>query len=252
MGKDAAVAAAVPSTLDRLAEQFPTAAHKKVRKGGRDQTYNAWTEKVKRLNTVLGADWSFRIIREGLTETEAWALGEITATIDGVVTVRQHYGCEPIAKGQGATPTGDLFKIAGTDAFAKAVTLLGVGLYLSVAEERAEVEAAMQQAVADAIRERELADRARREANRPKPSQPTGKAAAAAVVTGADPTPLQTKAELAARLKKGIEVARSLGLDPEDVDPAPLNRAQIEETIESLLKQCVAARAEARKQQAAS
>jgi hypothetical protein len=33
-----------------------------------------------------------------------------------------------------------------------------------------------------------------------------------------------------------------LGLDPDEVDPAPLNRAQIEETIEALRAQCRAAK----------
>jgi hypothetical protein len=154
MSQDASGAVVVPSTLDRLAERFDTAAHKKVKKGGREQTYVPWTDKVERLNEVLGPDWSFRIIREGLTDTEAWVLGELTATIDGVVTVRQQYGCEAITRGQSASPVTDLFKIAGTDALSKAATLLGVGMYLSIAEERAEVEAAMQEAVRAAMEER--------------------------------------------------------------------------------------------------
>jgi hypothetical protein len=45
-------------------------------------------------------------------------------------------------------------------------------------------------------------------------------------------------------------VARSLGLDPVDVDPAPLNRAELEETIEALLQQCKNAKAEQKKQAA--
>jgi hypothetical protein len=117
--------AAQPTTFERLAEQFPVEAHKAVRKGGREQTYIPWTDKVERFNAVLGQDWSFRIIREGLTDTEAWVLGELSVTIDGATTVRQQYGCEPIVKGQRETPTTDLFKIAGTDALSKAATLFG-------------------------------------------------------------------------------------------------------------------------------
>lgn len=149
---DAADSEKVPSVYQRLSEQFPVEAHKKVRKGGREQTYIPWTDKVARFNEVLGHDWSFRIVREGLTETEAWALGEITVTIDGVTTTRQQYGCEPIMRGQSAAT--DLFKIAGTDALSKAASLFGCGLYLSDQEERAEVEAAMQEAIRAAAQER--------------------------------------------------------------------------------------------------
>lgn len=154
MSKDAAESSAVPSAYQRLAAQFDIAAHKKVKKGGREQTYIPWTDKVERFNEVLGHDWSFRVIREGLTDTEAWVLGELSVTINGVTTVRQQYGCESITRGQSASPVTDLFKIAGTDALSKAATLFGCGLYLSVQEERAEVEAAMQAAVRAAAAER--------------------------------------------------------------------------------------------------
>lgn len=157
----------VPSVYERLAEQFDIGAHKKVKKGGREQTYIPWTDKVERFNQVLGQDWSFRIIREGMTDTEAWVLGELTVTIDGVTTVRQQYGCESITRGQNASPVTDLFKIAGTDALSKAATLFGCGLYLSIQEERAEVEAAMQEAVRAAAAE----------ARRPKAPAPTTAAA---------------------------------------------------------------------------
>ncbi len=153
MTEDANKPGAVPSAEQvyaALAEQFPTEAHKKVKKGGREQTYLAWTDKVERFNKVLGQNWSFRIVREGMTATEAWALGEITATIGGVETTRQQYGCEAITKA-GGTATTDLLKIAGTDALSKAATLFGCGLYLSIQEERAEVEAAMQEAVRAAV-----------------------------------------------------------------------------------------------------
>src|SRR5438552_1949966 len=63
-------------------------------------------------------------------------------------------------------------------------------------------------------------------------------------VTGADPTALKTKADLAADLAKGLAYARSLGLDPAEVDPEPLNRAEVEETINTLRAQCRAVLAE--------
>ena len=65
-----------------------------------------------------------------------------------------------------------------------------------------------------------------------------------------EPTELKTKAQLAADLKRGIEYARGLGLDVADVDPAPLNRAEIEETIDALRDQCRNTLAERRKAQA--
>jgi hypothetical protein len=171
------------AAYQRLAEQFPTDAHKRVKKGGREQTYIPWTDKVDRFNKVLGQDWSFRVIREGLTDTEAWVLGELSVTIDGVATVRQQYGCEPIVKGQRETPTTDLFKIAGTDAFSKAATLFGCGLYRSIQEERAEVEAAMQAAIREANRPQQ----------RPQPAQ-TGKPAGPTPLHDADRTAVLTGA----------------------------------------------------------
>jgi recombination DNA repair RAD52 pathway protein len=233
MSEDADKAVKGASTYERLSARFPTEVHKRVNKGGGDQTYVPASDVIGRLNEVFGIlGWSFQVIREGFTETEAWVLGELTVypREDGVV-VRQQYGNEPITMGKAARPTTDLLKKAGTDALKKCATLVGVALYLYDEDERNEVEQEM------------------REAKRPKPPAPaTPKVAAAAVVTGADPTVLKTKAELAADLRKGIEYARGLGLDVEDVDPAPLNRAQIEDTIGSLRQMCRDVLAEQRRQ----
>lgn len=259
MSGDADRSQHTPTTYERLAEHFATSAHKRVKKGGREQTYVPWTDKVDRFNAVLGSDWSFRMIREGLTETEAWVLGEITATIDGVTTVRQQYGCEPIAKGQRETPTSDLFKIAGTDALSKAATLFGCGLYLSIQEERAEVEAAMQEAIRAEHRRPQQPDPTGRS---PGSDAPAGRAAASTpVASGAapssssttatpapsEPTPIKTKLELVADLKRGIDYARTLGLDPKEPDCASLHRAQIEDAITALRRQCRSLIAERKK-----
>lgn len=140
------------TTYERLAAPFALDQHAKVPKGGMQQTYVPWTDYVDRLNNVLGPDqWSFRIIREGFTESECWVLAEITATIDGQQVVRQQYGCEPIARGQ--RPTSDLLKSTASDALKKAASLLGPGLYLSMQEERAKIEAAMQEAIRAAVGE---------------------------------------------------------------------------------------------------
>lgn len=127
----------------RLAEQFPTEAHKTLDRAG-GQTYVAWNLVADRMNTVLGfQNWSFRIVREGFTDIEAWALGELTVTLDGTVTVRQQYGVSPLCVGAKQTPVDDLMKKVGTDALKKCAQALGVALYLADAEERREVQAAM-------------------------------------------------------------------------------------------------------------
>lgn len=183
------------SVYERLAEQFPIEAHKKVTKGGREQTYIPWTDKVERFNEVLGSNWSYRIVREGMTDTEAWALGEITVVIDGVRSTRQQYGCEPIVKGRNNTPTSDLFKIAGTDALSKAATLFGCGLYLSIREEREEVEALMQEAI--------RAEAAKRRAE----SSPPPKAPATASTSAARPTAPATTAAAPAAVTPEVQAA---------------------------------------------
>lgn len=245
-----------PTTYERLSEPFPIEAIKTVKKGGREQTYIPWTDKVERFNEVLGSNWSYRIVREGMTTTEAWALGEITATIDGVETVRQQYGCEPIMRGQ--REATDLFKIAGTDALSKAATLFGCGLYLSIKEEREAVEAEMRAASRSpkAPATTNAASPGTR-ANPTAPSASTPSAGGAAPTSSSttdtsapsEPTPLKTKAELVADLKKGIEYARGLGIEQQDIDAAAMNRAQIEDVIEAIRRQCRKVLAD-RKQQA--
>lgn len=126
-----------------LSEQFPTEAHKTLERAG-GQTYVPWNLVAERLNLVLGVEnWSFRVIREGFTQDECWVLGELAATIRGAVAVRQQYGVSPLVMGQKQTPVDDLLKKAGTDAFKKCAQVLGVALYLTDADDRAEVQAAM-------------------------------------------------------------------------------------------------------------
>lgn len=230
MSEDATARGSVPTTYERLTEHFPTEAHKKVKKGGREQTYVPWTDKVERLNGVLGSDWSFRIIREGMTDTEAWVLGEITATIDGVVTVRQQYGCEPITRGQDAKPVTDLFKIAGTDALSKAATLFGCGLYLSIQEEREAVEAEMRAAV-QAEAEQQAAERA---AQRPQAPASTSSAATTAPSSGAPARPETTRA----RWQRLVSEAEQANLDTigrvKAIDPKAVGEAQLKKYADQL------------------
>jgi hypothetical protein len=134
-----------------LAARFDPLEHGTLPKAG-GQTYVPWNLIANRLNIVLGVEhWSFHILREGFTPSECWVLGELTATIRDTVTVRQQYGLSPVT-------TDDVLKKAGTDALKKCAQVLGVALYLTDADERAEVKADMAAA--------------RRDANKPLPAPP--------------------------------------------------------------------------------
>jgi hypothetical protein len=87
------------SIYSLLAERFPTECHATVNKGGGDQTYVPAEKVIERLNLVLGvAGWSFTVVREGFTDTEAWVLGRLTATVDGVTVRRDQYGNDGLAQ----------------------------------------------------------------------------------------------------------------------------------------------------------
>lgn len=198
MSKDAATVDQVPdaplTTYQKLAVPFDLDNHAKVNKGSGSQTYAPWTSYAQRLNDILAENWSFRVIREGFTDTECWVLGEITADIDGTVIVRQQYGCEPILKG--TRPSTDLLKTAASDALKKAASLLGPGLYLSIKEEREAVEAEMRAAVeAEAKRQAEERQQRQNTTNAPRPlgARVGGAGAATSSATGAAPsTPSST------------------------------------------------------------
>lgn len=126
------------TTYARLTERFAAEEHKTLAARG-GQTYVPWNLVAGRLNDVLGVTgWSFEVIREGFTQNECWVLGRLNATIDGETTIRDQYGCADIMLGQ--SPNTDLLKKAGTDALKKCAQVLGVALYLTDAEERAEVK----------------------------------------------------------------------------------------------------------------
>lgn len=124
-----------------LAARFEPLEHGTLAKAG-GQTYVPWNLIANRLNVVLGVEkWSFRILREGFTASECWVLGELSASIRDTVTVRQQYGVSPLTVG--SSQVDDLLKKAGTDALKKCAQVLGVALYLTDADERAEVKAEM-------------------------------------------------------------------------------------------------------------
>lgn len=195
---------------ERLSARFPAEVHKRVNKGGGDQTYVPAVDIFDRVDEVLGVTgWQARVIREGMTATEAWVLAEVAAHIDGEVCVRQQYGCEAITVGRDAKPVGDLFKKAATDAYKKCLTLLGVARYLYDADERREVEAEM------------------REANRPKPANAT------------KPTPISAaRRALETAYADGLKYAKTIGMKPESLDISTLSDDDLSEVVEGLRTQC--------------
>lgn len=125
----------------RLCERFED--HHTRRQGGQELLYVTGEQVISRLNDVLGVGrWSWKVIREGTTASEAFVLGELTAQVDDQLIIRQHYGNQDLQRGQHAA--SDLFKSANTDALKKAATTIGVALYLYDADERREIQAEMQ------------------------------------------------------------------------------------------------------------
>lgn len=210
---------------ERLSARFPAEVHKKVNKGGGDQTYVPAVDIFDRVDEVLGvAGWQARVIREGMTATEAWVLAEVAAHIDGELCVRQQYGCESITVGRDAKPVGDLFKKAATDAYKKCLTLLGVARYLYDADERHEVEAEMAAA--------------RRTTKQPRTASP-------------QPTPISpARRTLEAAYRDGVAYAKTIGMAPETLEISTLADDALTEVVEALRTQCRYVR-DARKKEAA-
>lgn len=265
MSDDAQTAVRVPSTYDQLAERFPASAHKTKTIGGRDLTYVDGEMVVSRLNEVLGFDgWSFEVIDVTVLEDEVWARGRMTVYTEKRTVIREQAGGQiinrtrgtparpyvpadgdrpeqpavPAQKGQIIELNNDI-KGAITDCLKKCATLVGVGLYLYDPQERREVEAEMKAE--------------KRGGSAPK-APVSGAAPTSSPTTGTpvplEPTPLKTKVELVADLKKGIEYARTLDITWAEPDCARLNRAQIEDMIGALRDQCRTVLAERKKQQA--
>lgn len=238
------------TTYQKLARQFPTDAHKTLAARG-GQTYVPWNLVAERLNeelTVTG--WSFAVVREGFTEAECWVLGRLTATIDGQETFREQYGCADLKLGQSFNT--DLLKKAGTDSLKKCAQVLGVALYLTDADERADVQAAMQ-AEKQAEAKRQADERKAEAANkltsrgRPAPTPIDARAHDAAVLTGADPVKSEERKQLEDAFTKGKAYARSINLDPADVDISDLDDAALGEVVSGLRTQCQYVLAERKK-----
>lgn len=210
------------SVYKQLAERFPAEQHKKRKQGSAELTYVTGEMVISRLNDVLGVTgWSFTVIREGSTETEAWVLGEMVAHIDGKATIRQQYGNQDLKRGQHAT--SDLFKSAATDALKKCATTIGVGLYLYDEDERREVEQEMREAA---------------RAPRPAPKPPTP-IREAAVLTGANPE----QAEKVKKAQAGMRMALAEEIEFEQRDPNNMDDAALDMYIKYLADKIRTARA---------
>lgn len=193
---------------EQPAEHFPASAHKTKSIGGANLTYVDGEMVVSRLNEVLGVGgWSFEVKDIKVLEDEVWALGRITVYGPDRTIVREQAGGQIINRKRGtpATPyrpaqpadgdrpaipaveaqpaiKGDIIELSNdikgaiTDCLKKCATLIGVGLYLFNPTERREVEQAMQEA--------------KRQPQRPAPPKSV---ADAAVLTGAEPTPIKSQ-----------------------------------------------------------
>jgi len=123
------------STYGRLAAPFDH-TFRDVR-GGVELSYISGEQVVSRLNEVLGvAGWSFRVLEHAIhaEADEVWALGELTAHVDGQTIVRQQFGSQKLKRSRATGAPLDIgfdLKGAATDCMKKCASLLGVGLYLS-------------------------------------------------------------------------------------------------------------------------
>ena len=135
---DAPQRAAAPSQLARLGAEFRPGEHKSRTQGGQTLTYVSIDATIKRLNEVLGADWSTeaRTSLTAIDDGKYLAMTELSlkATIDGTTK---------LAYGVGAMKNNDpdmAAKTALAEAIKKAGHSLGVALYLWDAETRKAVE----------------------------------------------------------------------------------------------------------------
>jgi hypothetical protein len=130
----------VTTTYDRLAAPFDHTFSDN--RGGVELTYITGEQCISRLNEVLGpAGWSFTVREHGINAEadECWALGRLTAHIDGTTVLRDQFGSQKVKRSRSSGNPLDIgfdLKGAGTDALKKCASLLGVGLYLSKKEEQ--------------------------------------------------------------------------------------------------------------------
>jgi hypothetical protein len=127
------------SVYDTLAEPFDVTFHDT--RGGVDLEYITGEQCISRLNQVLGVNgWSFVVLNHGINQEadEAWVLGSLSTTTEGISTERQQFGSQKIKRSRSSGAPMDIgvdLKGAATDALKKCAMLVGVGLYLSRKEQ---------------------------------------------------------------------------------------------------------------------
>lgn len=138
------------SIYEKLAKPFPKEVEGKYPKAGKTFTFIPVSEIVARLNNVLGVGvWSLTVVsceRDADEREYIIAHVQITATIDGSFVTKDGFGGTTINRRKSSDGLGSIealendYKTAISDAFKKAASLLGVGLYLSRSEEALELE----------------------------------------------------------------------------------------------------------------
>ena len=216
--------------------------------------YHTGEQVITHLNRVLGpGNWSFRILELGeeSDSDECWAFGEITATISGTKVVKQDYGSQAFKKSRSTgkyVSKWDDKKSASTDALKRCARLLGVGLD-AWANERApswhpDIDM-IEKKKAGAVKQDHQQEPIQRHDPEPEPQEPVVPQEQAG---NNAPKPLKTKVQLVDDMKRGIAMAKSLGLEPVEQDPQNMDRVAIQDVISALAKQIKivkAARAEA-------
>jgi hypothetical protein len=111
--------------LDKLSENFPIEDVKQRTQGGMKLDYISIDATIRRLNDVLGADWSFRLTKSDLTQASD---GKYLAVVTGRIEA-----LGKVASGVGADTANDpdkALKTALAEALKKAGHQFGIGLYL--------------------------------------------------------------------------------------------------------------------------
>lgn len=134
MSDEAAQSENAPTTYDRLVAEFEVTFQDT--RGGFTFDYITGEQVTSRLNEVLGpGGWSFRVLEHAIhaEADECWALGELTAVIDGQTVTRQQFGSQKVKRSRSSGTPLDIgfdLKGAATDALKKCASLIGIGLYL--------------------------------------------------------------------------------------------------------------------------
>lgn len=216
----------LPGTYELLAAPFEVVFIDK--RNGVDIPYLSGEQVATRLNEVIGVGrWSFRILEHGYDQEadEVWALGELTAKIDGEQVVRQQFGGERIKRARRDNrilSLGDTKKAAGTDAMKKCAMLLGIGLYLAAKQQNPDGTARGWENSHDPEQPQRLPRRQRAPASPPREAEHSNGSVEAAAPRR-DPNERITRLEhpLVQKVVKLKEEARERGLPlPETKLPA--------------------------------